>query len=222
MKNKVVLFDIDYTLFNAKKYREKFTEKLAKALRYTGSDFNKHADSAYKEHRETHAYFDPVIFAQTLSRKLSLLVDAEELKQIILSEKILEESLYDDTIRVLSRLAEYKELTLGIFSAGLLHVQEPKIKQIRHFLHEDHIHIYEFRKQHALPQLMEKYKKDFVIIVDDIQEVLHIAKQNKPDVHTVLIRRTEEGSLRIDNFHPDSIIRSLDEVVPVVLGESAV
>lgn len=219
MDKRVILFDIDYTLFNARLYRIRFTKKIQDLIGYQYEDFPKIADEVYQELRQTVAYFDPDLFSEMLSKRLQISIDAGKVSNIIFDEELMEESLYEDTVEVLETLFKTPSLILGIFSAGLTHAQRLKIKKVENFLHADHIHIFEFKKHHALAELLQKYTQYEVTIVDDMLHVLAEAKKLREDVQTIWIQRPERSFLdsHIDNFHPDSIIKSLREVVPVVL-----
>lgn len=222
MMKKVVLFDIDFTLFNSKIYREKFIKQIQELIHYTKSDFPQVAEEVYQDLRRNLAYFDPGIYAEKLSERLGTTVNREKVEKIVLSEELMEESLYEDTVEVLDFLAKQSYLTLGIFSAGLVRAQRLKIKIIENFLHQDHIHIFEFKKHHALSQLLQRYTGQKVVLVDDMIHVLYEAKQLDADVHTVWIRRPERSfqDSQVDNFKPDSIIRSLHELIPIVMEET--
>ena len=220
MKKRVILFDIDFTLFNAKIYRASFTKDIQELIHYTGTNFPVIAEEVYQDLRRELAYFDPQLFSDKLSKRLGIAIDSEKVEQIVLSEELMEESLYEDTMEVLEFFSKQENLTLGIFSAGLERAQLSKIKRLKTFLQQDHIHIFEFKKHHAIPQLLQKYTDMEVFMIDDMMHVLYTAKETRPDVHTVWIRRPERSAQdsHIDNFQPDSIIRSLRELIPIVMG----
>ncbi len=216
---KVVLFDIDFTLFNSKRYRDRFTEQIQQLIDYKGDDFGQISEEVYQALRKNLAYFDPQLYSERLSEKLQIPIDGKKIEEIILNEELMEESLYEDTIEVLKFLAKQEGLILGVFSAGLMRAQQLKIKKLENYFHRDHIHIFEFKKHHALSEMLEKYRDDEIVIVDDMIHVLYEAKKIRSDIFTIWIKRPERSTQdsRIDNFEPDSIIRSLREVVPVIV-----
>ncbi|MDE2589460.1 MAG: hypothetical protein KGL95_07320, partial [Patescibacteria group bacterium] len=187
-------------------------------------DFSQIAEEAYQELRQNLAYFDPQLYSEKLSQKLGISVDGKKVEQIVLNEELMEESLYEDTVEVLDFLAKQPNLTLGIFSAGLLQAQLSKVKKLENFFHKDHIHIFEFKKHHALVELLQKYPEESVVMVDDMMHILYEAKLIRPTMHTVWIRRPERSfqDSHIDNFQPDSIIRSLRELIPIIVQEKSI
>jgi FMN phosphatase YigB (HAD superfamily) len=219
MNKQIILFDIDYTLFNARLYRMRFTKKIQDLIGYTYDDFASIADEVYQDLRQSVAYFDPELFTEKLSKRVGIPIDSKKVEKIVLSEEIMEESLYEDTIEVLDFLAKQPYLTLGIFSAGLKRAQRAKIKRVEHFLHEDHIHIFAFKKHHALAEMLQQYNGQAITIIDDMVHILLEAKKLRPDLQTIWIQRPERSFMDnlVDNFQPDSIIRSLQELVPIIM-----
>ncbi len=217
-KQKVVLFDIDFTLFDAMCYRDTFTEGIRQAIGYTGDDFFTLANEAYLNSRKKLPYFDPKDFIFELSQSVPIGVPHEQLEKIIFDEKVFQQCLYPDVQEALKQLAAQKDIILGIFSAGKIDIQRPKITVIESLLHTEHIHIYEFKKTKALNDLMQTYKDDKVYMIDDMPEILYEAKKLHHDITTILIKRKNRvrNDQVVANFHPDSIINSLEEVIPII------
>ncbi|HEX8965053.1 MAG TPA: hypothetical protein VF820_01310 [Patescibacteria group bacterium] len=217
---KVILFDIDYTLFNAQNYRNAFLTALQKEIGISDSkEFLKIADAAYLESRNEIGIFDPKAFLQLLEIKLQKNLHKENLEKLIISEDIINSSLYEDTVDVITQLAKNKDIFLGIFSAGLLPVQRPKIKLLEPFLNKEHIHIFEFKKGKALPNLLEKYKDSKLYMIDDIAEILYKAKQINDNITTILIRRENHPQAyrqELAGFIPDKTITNLRDVLNIV------
>ncbi len=220
---KVILFDIDYTLFNAQNYRNAFLTALQKEIGISDSkSFLQNADDAYIESRETVGIFDPKAFLSVLEKKLGQKLDISKLEKIILNEEVFNSSLYEDTVEVVSELAKEKDIFLGIFSAGLLPIQRPKIKLLEPFLHAEHVHIFEFKKGKALPELLKKYKDSKLFMVDDIAEILYKAKQINDNITTILIRRKDHPQAyrqELSGFSPDKTITNLREIINIVEGK---
>ncbi len=218
----IILFDIDYTLFNAQHFRDSFMQLLANRIPNNNKDaLLKILQEAYEEDKITTRFFDPKTFLTLLENRIPHLSDKSLLEKAIMNEALLEEALYTETKEVLSALAKYKNTTLGIFSWGNIPVQKAKIKNLSDYLHQDHIHIVEFDKKNALPDILGRYSDWAVYLIDDYQDVLVEAKKILPSIHTIWIKRPEiEGEREeFDYFVPDSIIRSLSEVIPYFEGK---
>jgi len=218
---KIVLFDIDYTLFNAQRFRDLFFNELANRI---ASPQKKEVllllEQVYEQAKKETNFFDPKSFLRLLQKKLSF-DDTElvSLEKTILKEEYLELSLYEETKEVIQTLAKQKDSILGIFSWGYKPVQKEKIKRIMRFFNKKHIHIFEFDKIQAVAELLKKYtNKDQIFIIDDYQEVLREAKKLNKNIVTIWIQRSEtEGKRKsFSNFAPDSIIKNLSEVIPLI------
>lgn len=219
VKKKIILFDIDYTLFNAQLFRELFFEILVTQVPYKSRDeFLNILEEVYEKAKKKTSFFDPKSFLEILNKKIPL-KDQKVLEKAIMKEEILESALYEETKKVLQELAKQKDIILGIFSWGSIPTQKAKIRVLKNYLQEEHIHVVEVDKRTVLPEILSKYNNHVVYLVDDYQEVLSKAKQLHPELYTIWIKRPEtEGkeSRLFDNFVPDSIIRTLREVIPLV------
>lgn len=218
MEKKVLLLDIDFTLFDARFYRNTFVKNIQKEIGYLKEDFTDLAEKAYQTSKVKAGYFDPGIFVDDLINLLG--IDSskkQKLEEFISDQKTINDSIYKDVVEVLVELKK-KGLIMGIFSAGKKTAQRPKIKLIEDVLDQNHIHIFEFHKGYALPNLVEQYKDYKVILVDDILGILNSAKTLNPKITTVLIKRREtlKKNQEVDNFEPDYIISTLKELIPIV------
>ena len=170
-KKKIVLFDIDYTLFNAQQFRESFFNILARQVIHKNrEEFLNLLEKIYVETKKETSFFDPAYFLSLLNKKIPF-KNPEKLEQAIMHEKVLESALYKEAKEVLEVLSKEKDIILGIFSWGNIPTQKAKIELIKHFLHEKHIHIVEINKHTALPGILKKYQSESVYLVDDFQEI---------------------------------------------------
>ena len=221
MKRKIVLFDIDYTLFNALLFRKTFFEILVKHTSHTDRErFLERLEEVYEQAKAETSFFDPKSFLDLLDKQVEI-KNKSQLEKEIMREDRIEASLYKEVKNVMKELSKNDNVFLGIYSWGSIPVQIAKIKSLEEFLHHEHIHDVEFDKRTTLRYILEQYKNDTLYLIDDYQEVLAIAKNNHPDVHAIWIHRPEiEGkqSRIFANFAPDSIIGSLEEVVPLILN----
>lgn len=218
IKEKIILFDIDSTLFDTQKYIFLFLERIAEELLFKDLEaFSKLSIEAYKENKLTN-FFDPDIFIPILSNKLNKKLEFEKIKNIILDEKLIESCLYPETIFALQKLAKDKNLIIGIFSAGKTDIQLLKIKTIRDFINEKHIHIVVADKKNQVTKILEKYRKNIKIyLIDDLLEILKTAKSFNPEITVIWSKRGRHmNDQKIDNFTPDFTIASLLELVEIV------
>lgn len=217
-KNTLVLFDIDFTLFDARKYREKFVSRLKEKIGYKGEDFLNLAEESYIASKQKIGYFDPATFIDELLLRTKANKDRGELVKIILDKDLINRYLYPDTIEILKKISREKNMIIGIFSAGKISLQRPKIKPIEHFLNKEHINIFEFHKGNALPKLIKGYQDYKIYLVDDIQDILVKAKKLRPDITTIWIQRKgyTKSTEPVANFAPDYIIKTLTEVTALI------
>lgn len=201
MKNKIVLFDIDHTLFNTVKFVEGVYQKNSQNI--TRKDFYE--------------------FLNGIKIGLSDFSGSNSIENKILqdlwSDAASENNLYDETKEVLSEIS--KQALLGIYSKGDKKYQETKIQAIKHFFKEENIHIAE-DKYIIFSEIARQYGNYQIFVVDDILEVLFAAKQTNKDVCTILVKRPvyAEAYLKnqapIESFSPDLIVNNLSEIIPFI------
>ena len=217
-QNKIILFDIDYTIFNAKSYRDVFQEELYKEL---GSGFSKDAfiqlaNETYIDTKNQTGHFDPELLIARLAKQINKTVDVARLTKMVIADAFVQESLYEESVEVFTKLSKDKALTLGIFSAGRIDLQRSKILAVEKFLHKEHVHIFEYKKLYALPELLKRYENDKLYIIDDIVSILYEAKKLYNGVTTIWIKRGIYTDKKVANFEPDFSIENLREVIPIL------
>ena len=152
LTEKVVLFDIDYTLFNTKTFKD------------------------------------------------------SELTEFI---------LYDEVVETLETLGA--TVRLGIFSEGDLDFQKTKLVKTMidaRFPLED-THIVESKKA-TVGDVIARYNKQKLILVDDKLEVLAQAKQISPNVFTIWVKRGPFALSTLSDFKPDKTVETLSEVIGII------
>jgi FMN phosphatase YigB (HAD superfamily) len=219
-KQKVVLFDIDYTLFNTDLFREKVYPAIAKKINYGNVDeFYRLARDLEKILREKQGHFSPEAFIAELKSKIPGLVSTHELETIITDDSVYSESLFEASEDVLEALGK-AGITIGILSTGNTEFQHRKIKHLIHNFSEDHIHIF-VDKLLEIKNVLEKYRNYQVYIIDDLPTILTEAKRQNNSVTTIWVDRRKkfEGSDIIDEFKPDHTISDIAQVSGIVLSE---
>jgi FMN phosphatase YigB (HAD superfamily) len=140
------------------------------------------------------------------------LFDTGKFKESELSEYI----LYDEVIEVLETLGAV--VKLGIFSEGDLDFQKTKLVNtlIHEHFAEEHVHI--VNEKHAtITTILEKYRDDKLILVDDKLEVLKMAKGLSQNVYTIWVKRGPFAE-RADeaSFTPDARVTQLHELIKII------
>ncbi len=215
-KEKIVIFDIDYTLFDSKNYRDNLVRKIGEEIKYKDlKAFEKIGEDVYMELRKSVIYFDPKLYAKSLSNYLNIDLDENLIEAISLSEKIIDQSVYEEALEAIEALKN-KNFKIGIFSTGLETIQRAKISKFEKHLEEEHIHIIKDKKE-FLPKLIEKYKNHDLYMVDDLLEILYSAVIMDKSVHTIWIKRgrfAKESDTKL--FTPDVTVSNLTEAVEFI------
>jgi len=205
MKNKIVLFDIDHTLFNTATFVDNVYKVHANLLS---------KEAFYKVMEEVRIGLD-----QALEEEGTI---KASIVKALWEQANLFSNLYEETPDVLKLLS--KQSTLGIFSKGDERFQKKKLKPILHFFDEKNIHIAS-NKYNLLPDAIKEYKDYKIIIVDDILNVLYQAKKLNKDITTVLVKRPvyHETYLAnqkpIEGFTPDFTVSNLRDIIPIVSND---
>lgn len=214
--SKVALFDIDYTLFDSKKYREKIFKNLSDKLGYKDSEFFlKKIEETYYSSKEKGSFI-PAQFVNRLVKDFDLSCSVKELEDILWRKEIFVECLYKEAEDVLRLLSKNKNIKIGIFSGGHDIFQRRKIEAVKDFFDEEHIHVF-MQKGQELKKIIGKYKGKKLYYIDDILELLEKAKKINEEITTIWIKRGRFAKKQaIADFHPDKTITNLIELVPVL------
>ena len=153
MKHKVVLFDIDYTLFNTEQFRDLLYAGIEKALKL---DVETLGTGIYQGIRRELGYFNPDLFLKRLTKNLTKEVNEEALREIIWNEGSMRACIYPEVDEALTHVS--KNALIGIFSKGHSKFQRAKLIAIKHFLQDQHIHV-TVNKETRLPALIKKYEE---------------------------------------------------------------
>lgn len=205
MKNTIILFDIDETLFDPQKYLTLVFSHVAKILHVSETIFSQEAWELFRKFREKEQRFTPDVFAEVIARKYML--SFSDTAKIFWDEKLFAEALYSDVMPTLKKLA--KDCFLGILSTGDIKFQQEKIAPIVHMLEKDALHIFA-AKEKELQHVLQKYKEKRIFYVDDREDMLRLAKNIHPEIHMVLIER--KGQKEKES------ITSLNDLVSLVNG----
>lgn len=201
MNNSILLFDIDYTLFNTDIFRNKIIEETLSQFKLDEKRVRQFYFE-YERNINTPVGINIKHFTEQIGKEFNL--SPELLFSIMMDRKRLYlESLYPDTISTLTLLS--KEYTLGIFSQGYRSFQENKLKKcgiISNFKRE---YIYIFPDK-TLGSVLKTLPENAIIIEDKLSVVQLI----KSPLRTIHINRG-----KIKSTHPLSI-NNLVELPPLL------
>lgn len=216
-KPKIILFDIDYTLFNSLKFRKRILTEVEKHLKGSKiKNLKKFLDKIYFKSRKDVGYFSPSSFILDINKKFNSKIPRDFL-DIYVKKEELHEHLYEEVEEILQKLSKDKSLIVGIFSGGKESFQREKIKKLLKFFHKNHIHVFPY-KINDLKSVIRKYKKYKVFLIDDVLPILYKAKQIDKNIFTIWIKRGRFAFLEkeVKNFIPDSEIKNLNKIVAII------
>jgi len=216
MQNKpVVLFDIDYTLFDKDIFLDSLFISVGNLFGMERNEITEIGKLAYKENIVELDHFDPKYFSLKIAENLDKLQDLARIEDLVLEKYNNPESLYPETLDTVNKISEIA--TVGIFSKGHDRFQKNKINKFRHLLKEDHIYITN-NKYEALQRIADKYSGVKLYLVDDLLDILYSAKKLKADIMTIWVKRGiyAKNQEAISGFSPDAEIENLSEVVKIV------
>ena len=186
MKGKILLFDIDETIFNPQSFLNDFYDNLSLNLKFNESDI-KIVDNIYTDIKNEHGYFSPVAFLDKIierfpdTNKLSL-------EKIFWNIDLFTKNVYKDAsvIKDLGRIGN-----IGIFSKGEESFQKQKISFLSDLIEADDIHIFK-NKIDRINDVLENYQDLNVYFIDNELDVLESIKKINPEAYLILIDRKNE------------------------------
>ena len=199
--NKIVLFDIDHTLFNT--------------VAFVNSVYKAHAGIISKE--EFSEVMKKIKIGTTQEPKKGT-IEASIVKALW-DRADSTENFYEETPGILKSISANS--VIGIFSKGDDNFQRKKIKAVQHLFKEENIHVAK-NKYEILPEVIAKYNGYQIFIVDDVLEVLFQAKKNSKELSTIWIKRPEyyesylANQAPIKNFTPDFTVTNLRDIILII------
>lgn len=130
MKNKIILFDIDRTIFDTDKMSKMFNDLMLQILNYPNNDEFQKTKEEYLKSLNRDREFEPENFCKNLANKFNK-NRYQNLVDVIFAPKyayIYKESVYKETFPVLEELkTRYR---LGIYSEGTEKFQNHKFNSL--------------------------------------------------------------------------------------------
>ncbi len=183
MNDKIILFDIDGTIFNDSFFIDEFYKNLVKAFGLTDQNIKK-IKSIYEDSKKENGYFLPSSFLNKITQQFPS-IDKNKLQKIFWNIDLFNKSVYKDTeiIKSMGNL-----VVIGIFSKGDREFQNYKLSFIRDLLDTEDTYIFT-NKIDKLPQVLGNYPDYKIYLVDDDIDVLIKAKELDPDIFAILVDR---------------------------------
>ena len=215
-KPKIVLFDIDYTLFDTDLYRKKLYPHLANTLGIEKDEFFSLTKQAEKDMRVSPGYFSPEIFLQKLADESQGKISLDQLQKIFWDEELYRDLLDKDSQELFEKLSN-KGITIGLLSTGETHHQLAKVQILLPYINKKQQHIFP-NKLDSLQATLDLYTDYQVYLVDDLPDVLVRAKQINPTIITILrtVNKSFERTSLVPDFHPDHTIGALYLIFEIV------
>lgn len=216
--NKVVLFDIDFTLFDTEAFRDKMYRSILKSTSFRDTEHKQLIQRVYEGIVSEFGYFTPRIFLERMVKLFPSGVDVIE--KAIWDKANFKGNFYDEIQKVLEVISKFA--LVGIFSKGFSkRWQKRKLSEIKHFFVKDNIHI-TINKHSMLPGILKKYSTKKLYLVDDALDILQAAKILRSGIYTIWVKRGKYAMVQkpIPGFEPDATVADLKDVVDIVEKDS--
>ncbi len=186
MTERLILFDLDKTIFDTNASGKKYTEKLAEKCQVAEEEMGQLIES-YRLSLESSTDFDPNELLEEIERRHG--VKKESLNQVLFDKSNF--ILFPESEDVLKRMA--KRFVLGVYSQGNKNWQKKKLELtgITDLFNPEQV-IIERRKTNQ--RVIDKLPKG-IMVVDDRKEVVGRLKQLRPDLRLVWINRYNKKGL---------------------------
>lgn len=204
---KLILFDIDNTIFDSLSFRKDVFEKVSKALHRAGT--KKSAEEVEKivdELIEKYGFFDPEMFVKLLEHLSQ--TDKQKIKDIFIDREGMKSFVYKEMITLIAKFTKLGEI--GILSQGETKYQLAKFASISNHFRPERIHI-AFNKMTEMVTIFEKYGNYKVYYVDDLLSMLAAAKEIRSDIVTIWSKRGLYVNKQKTPFKPDLEIENLTQ-----------
>ena len=183
---RIILFDIDKTVFDTRASGKKYGQKLAERC-HVGEEKIKESVESYRSQLESSTDFDPDELLARIETEYG--VEKGNLEQVLFDQSNF--ILFPESGAVLEKLA--KTSTLGLFSEGRQRWQKKKMELtgIARFFDPRYV-IVERRKMNE--ESIKKIPQGSTVI-DDKRVVIERLKQLRPDLNLIWINRENEEKI---------------------------
>lgn len=219
-KKKIVLFDIDYVIFDVGFFDKNFYKEASKVLKIDevklrGKSIEIIVDLVKNEH-----YLDIDKFINKTLEYFGKKSNKQEVEDILFRETFFKGGIYDEVHDVLLKLEN--KVDIGIFSQGDPKLQWAKVEQsgFKDYFREDLRYIIKPKKLGFIPSLIKNHKDDNVYLIDDKLNVIQEVKAKMPNAVGIWIKRGRyaENQEYTEGIAPDATVLNLSEIIPIILG----
>lgn len=212
---KLVLLDLDHTIFDTNSFRKAIFNNIAKLVEKKDLENTiQIAQDICSQIITKRGYFDASEFVKQFSKKFNRENLADIVKKSLISKKVMQNSLFAD---VIPSLKELKKLgKIGILSQGEDPYQRAKLTSFEEFLHPDFIFIAKDKKSVMKTIFGNLEYKTF--FVDDTLNMLYQAYLINKNVVTIWMMRGDrwESKNKIPEFVPFYKVSNLKEVIKLI------
>ncbi len=186
VSERIILFDIDKTVFDTRASGKKYGQKLAERC-HVGEEKIKESVESYRSQLESSTDFDPDELLARIETEYG--VEKGNLEQVLFDQSNF--ILFPESGAVLEKLA--KTSILGLFSEGRQQWQKKKMELtgIARFFDPRYV-IVERRKMNE--ESIKKIPQGSTVI-DDKRVVIERLKQLRPDLNLIWINRENEEKI---------------------------
>lgn len=198
MSKKIILFDIDKTIFNTELMSEEINFNLNRVLKNSDLDKFLSAKTKYKKDLKNEREFVPEDFISVLSFDFNF-KDPKLLLKVFYSKRysyIYKQSVFRETLKVIDNLKN--RYRLGVFSEGTAKFQNHKFNSLglNEYFDKDLIFIVDAKDT---KEVIDRLPKD-VVIVDDKERICDFLFENNIDC-VWLNRKDERKSDKYKTIH---------------------
>ncbi len=183
MKGKILLFDIDETIFDPQSFLNDFYSNLISILKLSESDI-KRVENIYTDIKNEYGYFSPAPFLDKIIETFPN-IDKVSLEKIFWNIDLFTKNVYKDAsvIKDLGRIGN-----IGIFSKGEESFQKQKISFLSDLIETDDIHIFK-NKIDRINDVLDNYQDLNIYIIDNEPDVLESVRKINSEAYLILIDR---------------------------------
>lgn len=214
----IILFDIDYTLFDVGYFEKFFPKELSRMFLDDEKPIRSLSTGVILNLTEQEKFLDIDKYLEILLSKLNKEDHRSCIENLLFGATFFKGGFYSEVEDSLKHLK--KNSRLGIFSQGDEKLQGAKINQsgFKNLFDQELIYIIKPRKLDHLPFLKNKHINEKLFLVDDKLNILHEVKKHIPSLFAIWIKRGKyaEKLKTIPGFTPDATITNLKEVIKLI------
>lgn len=216
-KQKTVLFDIDYTLFDVNYFNKNFHKKMAGLFGLDENFVRESSIDAIDEIVGRESFLDIDKYIILFLSKIKKEGEKKEVENLFYNSRFFKKGFYKEVKKTLESVEKIAKI--GIFSKGDFRFQWAKIEQsgFKDFFHKETIYIGP-DKLKFIPVLKKNHKDEKIFLVDDKPMVICEIKKGFPAVFTIWLKRGRyiDEAKEIDDFKPDATVNNLLKVVKII------